>query len=107
MTPDGFFIPGPGDDGSPVTGHFYEMASADPARPQVWGDTDAVSYGPGDTLHLHAISHAPRIAVTIVRDGLNPATMLRITIPGGFVPTPADCSERDCNWRQRMWAGRL
>jgi len=45
--------------------------------------------------------------VTIVRDGLNPATMLRITIPGGFVPTPADCSERDCNWRQRMWAGRL
>ena len=102
MTPGSFFIPGPGDDGSPVTGHFYEMASADPARPQVWGYTDAVSYGPGDTLHLHAISHAPRIAVTIVRDGLNPATVLRTTIPGGFVPTPTDCSERGCNWPQRM-----
>jgi len=37
MTPGNFFITGPGDDGSPVTGHFYEMASADPARPQVWG----------------------------------------------------------------------
>ena len=31
----GFFVAGPFDDGDPVTGHYYEMASDDPARPHV------------------------------------------------------------------------
>ena len=61
MTLQGFFTPGPGDDGSPVTGHYFETAAADPVRPQVWGYTDALSYAPGDTLRVHAMSHAPRI----------------------------------------------
>ena len=33
----GFFVTGPFDDGDPVTGHYYGMASSDPSRPQVWG----------------------------------------------------------------------
>ena len=102
MTLQGFFTPGPGDDGSPVTGHYFETAAADPARPQVWGYTDALSYAPGDTLRLHAMSHAPRIAVTIIRDGLAPVEVMRTTITGGFAPTPPDCSERGCHWPQRM-----
>ena len=44
----GFFVTGPFDDGDPVTGHYYEMASDDAARPQVWGYTAALSYKPGD-----------------------------------------------------------
>ena len=48
----GFFVAGPFDDGDPVTGHYYEMASDDPARPQVWGYTAALSYAPGETLRL-------------------------------------------------------
>ena len=53
----GFFVPGPYDDGDPVTGHYYEIASADPTRPQVWGYSDQLSYRPGDTLRLQSCRH--------------------------------------------------
>jgi hypothetical protein len=97
----GFFVTGPGDDGDPVTGFYYEAAPDDPARPQVWGYTDRLSYAPGETLRLHAMSNAPEIALTILRDGLTPVEVLRRTIPGGFAPTPADCSVRGCGWPER------
>ena len=47
MTLQDFFVAGPYDDGDAVTGHYYEMASADPTRPQVWGYTDKISYSAG------------------------------------------------------------
>ena len=72
----GFFIPGPYDDGDPVTGHYYEMASDDPARPQVWGYSDRLSYLPGDTLRLHAMSGTGQARLTITCDGLAPRTVL-------------------------------
>lgn len=97
----GFFVPGPGDDGDPVTGFYYETASDDPSRPQVWGYTDRLSYAPGETMRLHAMSTAREIGLTILRDGLAPVEMLRATIPGGFAPTPADCSFRGCGWPER------
>ena len=52
----GFFVAGPHDSGEPVMGHYYEMASADPTRPQVWGYTGGLSYAPGERLALHAIA---------------------------------------------------
>ena len=52
------FIAGPYDDGDPVTGHYYEMASPDPQHPQVWAYTGALSYAPGEVLTLHAMSSA-------------------------------------------------
>ena len=94
----GFFVTGPFDDGDPVTGHYYEMASSDPARPQVWGYTAALSYKPGDTLRLHAMSSAPEARLTIIRDGLTPQPVLQTTIPTRFAPTPADCSVKGCGW---------
>lgn len=94
----GFFVTGPFDDGDPVTGHYYEMASDDPARPQVWGYTAALSYKPGDTLRLHAMSSAPEARLTITRDGLAPQTVLQTTIATRFAPTPADCSVKGCGW---------
>ena len=43
MSLQGFFIAAPHDDGDPVTGHYYEMASANPRRAQVWIYADALS----------------------------------------------------------------
>lgn len=94
----GFFVAGPFDDGDPVTGHYYEMASDDPALPQVWGYTAALSYKPGDMLRLHAMSSAPSARLTITRDGLAPQTALQTTIPTRFAATPVDCSVTGCGW---------
>jgi hypothetical protein len=94
----GFFVAGPYDDGDPVTGHYYEIASNDPTRPQVWGYTAALSYRPGETLRIHAMSSAPETRLTIARDGLTPFTVLDTTTPTAFARTPADCSVRGCGW---------
>jgi len=94
----GFFIPGPHDDGDPVTGHYYEMASGDPARPQVWGYSDRLSYQPGDRLRLHAMSGAGQARLTITCDGLAPRPVLDTVIATRFAATPADCSIRGCDW---------
>jgi hypothetical protein len=94
----GFFVPGPYDDGNPVTGHYYEMASADPSRPQVWGYSDRLSYRPGDTLRLHAMSGADSARLTVSCDGLAPRVVLDTTISTSFAPTPVDCSVRGCDW---------
>jgi hypothetical protein len=94
----GFFVPGPSDDGDPVTGHYYEVASPDPARPQVWGYTAALSYRPGDTLRFHAMSSAKEARLTIARDGASPRVVLDTRIATRFAPIPADCSVRGCGW---------
>lgn len=98
----GFFVAGPADQGDPVMGHYYETASPDPTRPQVWGYTGALGHQPGDVLRLHAMSNADKIAVTIERDGIVPQVVHRTTIPGGFAPTPADCSVAGCGWPERL-----
>jgi hypothetical protein len=97
----GHFIPAPHDDGDPVTGHYYETASPDPARPQAWCYTDRLSYTPGDTLRLHAIAHTPTARLTIARDGLTPHIVHDTTIPAGFAATPPDCSVTGCGWPER------
>jgi hypothetical protein len=94
----GFFVAGPFDDGDPVTGHYYEIASDDPKRPQVWGYAGALSYAPGQTLRLHAMSSDPEARLTIARDGLAPQIVLTTRIPTTFASTPADCSVKGCGW---------
>ncbi|MGL4238845.1 N,N-dimethylformamidase beta subunit family domain-containing protein [Tabrizicola sp.] len=94
----GFFVTGPYDDGDPVTGHHYEMASDDPNRPQVWGYTGALSYKPGDTLRLHAMSSAAKAQITIARDGLTPKIVFETKAKTRFAPTPSDCSVKGCGW---------
>lgn len=98
MTLQGFFTAGPYDDGSPVTGHYYEMATADPTHAQVWGYTGALSYGPGEHLTLHAMSSAATAHVTIARDGLVPETVLEREVATRFAATPAACSAIGCGW---------
>jgi hypothetical protein len=97
----GHFTAAPHDDGDPVTGHYYEVASNDPARPQAWCYTDRLSYAPGDTLRLHAIAHTPTARLTITRDCAAPVIVIDTTIPAGFAPTPPDCSVTGCGWPER------
>ena len=94
----GFFTAGPYDDGDAVTGHYYEVASTEPARPQVWGYTDKISYAPGEILRLHAMSSAAQAKVEIVRDGVVPETVLSSSVPTQFALTPPDCSVTGCGW---------
>ena len=88
------------DDGCAVTGHYYEMASADPLRAQVWVYSAALSYAPGQTLVLHAMSSAAQARLTIARDGLAPQVVVDTTIPTGFAHTPVNCSAGGCHWPQ-------
>lgn len=98
MTLRDFFVAGPYDDGEAVTGHYYEIASNDPNRPQVWGYTGALSYAPGDTLVLHGMSSAAHAHLTIARDGTVPQIVHEQKIPMTFAETPADCSVKGCDW---------
>lgn len=101
MTLKDFFVAGPYDDGHPVTGHYYEVASSDATRPQVWGYTGRLSYAPGEVLILHAMSSARTAQVQIIRDGLVPETLIDTEIELTFEPTPEDCSEKGCGWPER------
>ena len=102
MSLQGFFVAGPHDDGDPVTGHCYEVASDDPLRAQVWGYTDRLSYAPGDTVALHIMSSASMVRVVISRDGLVPQVVLDREVAGGFCMTPNDCSVTGCDWPERL-----
>ncbi len=65
----------------PVTGHYYEVASSDPSRAQVWAYTSALSYAAGDEVVLHGMSSAAVAHVEITRDGLVPEVVLSATSP--------------------------
>ena len=94
----GFFVPGPLDDGDPVTGHYFEMASDDPDRAQVWGYAGTISYRPGEMMSVHGMGKAGRARLEIARDGLTPETVLDREIEVTFTPAPADCSVMGCDW---------
>ena len=93
----GFFVPGPYDDGDAVTGHYYEMASSDPERAQVWGYTDRLSYGPCDEVALHLMGRGDA-RVVVARDGLVPEVVIDRRVTLQFQETPNDCSIRGCDW---------
>ncbi len=98
----GFFVPGPRDTGDPVMGHYFETASSDPSRPQVWGYTPRISYRPGEILCLHLMSSAATALLTITRDGRTPCIVHQTTVPASFEPTPSDCSVKGCDWPERF-----
>jgi hypothetical protein len=98
MTLQGFFVAGPHDDGDAVTGHYYEMASQDRTRPQVWAYTNALSYVAGDEVVLHATSTAGEVRVRVSRDGLVPDLVLDRMMPVGFAETTNECSVTGCGW---------
>ena len=74
-------------------------------RAQVWGCTEALSYGPGDEVALHGMSSAPVARVTVARDGLAPTVVLRAEVAMAWSETPADCCRVEplCG----AWLGRV
>ena len=98
MALKGSFTAGPYDDGDPVTGHYYEVASNDPTRAQVWGYTGGLSYAPGERLTLHAMSSAAQARLVIARDGVVAETVLETVIATSFAETPAASSVTGCDW---------
>ncbi len=102
MPLQGFFVTAPHDDGDPVTGHYYEAASDDPARPQVWGYAAQLSHAPGDRLALHVMSNALRARLRIARDAAAAETVWEGETEAGFAPTPPGCSVTGCGWAERF-----
>ena len=98
MTLQGFFTAGPHDDGSAVTGHYYEVASADVQRPQVWVYSSALSYQPGQVLRLHGMGLGPKARLVIARDALQPQVVVDTNVSVGFAATPDQVSVQGCGW---------
>ncbi len=87
--------------GDPAAVHscYYQRASDDPHIAQLWAYTDNLSYAPGAMARLHVNTTAASFDMTIYRDGAKKLTVFqRQQIPGGFHPTPLDCSIEGCDW---------
>ena len=79
--------------------HWYEAPREDPAQPEVYVYTDAMSYAPGDEVIFHGSSTAPGISLEIWRDGLRPECVYaRDGIAAPFVPMPAHAYRDGCQW---------
>lgn len=66
---------------------------------EVWCYTDRFSYRPGEEVEVRAHTTAPHFSLTVVRDGAEPETVLRLErIVGRASPTPADAYAQGCDW---------
>ena len=82
-----------------VTAHWYEAPREDPALPEVYTYTDAMSYDPGEEVAFHASTTAPAWSLEIYRDGLAPETVhVARDLPGVFTATPKDAYRAGCGW---------
>ncbi|OWT80424.1 MULTISPECIES: N,N-dimethylformamidase beta subunit family domain-containing protein [unclassified Achromobacter] len=79
--------------------HWYEAPREDPALPEVYVYTDAMSYAPGDTVVFHGSSTAPRFSLEIWRDGVTPDCVhARDELAGEFAPMPPQAYRNGCGW---------
>jgi hypothetical protein len=78
---------------------WHEAPHGDPAWPEVFTYTDALSYAPGETVRFHASTTAPRWSLQIYRDGWRPQPVHAAPdLPGGYAATPADAYAAGCGW---------
>ncbi len=78
---------------------WYEAPRDDPAWPEVYTYTNAISYDPGDEVVFHSSATAPAWTLEIYRDGAAPETVHKIdAIAGLHTPTPEDAYRNGCNW---------
>lgn len=77
----------------------YEGPRDDPAFPEVFTYTDAISYDPGDTVSFHGSTTAARWSIHVYRDGHRPQ-MLHVSedLPGQHAPTPPAAYRDGCGW---------
>ncbi|MEQ8813476.1 MAG: hypothetical protein RLO51_29070 [Thalassobaculum sp.] len=79
--------------------HWYEAPREDPAVPEVYTYTDAMSYAPGAEVGFHSSSTAGRWSLEIWRDGARPVLVHEAAdLPGAFHPTPEQAYRTGCGW---------
>jgi hypothetical protein len=66
---------------------------------EAWCYTDRFSYVAGDEIAIHVHTTAETYTLEVVRDGLQPTTVLRTgALPGAAHETPIDAYARGCGW---------
>ncbi|MGH1424270.1 MAG: N,N-dimethylformamidase beta subunit family domain-containing protein [Pseudooceanicola sp.] len=87
-----------GDEGF-LTDFRYEAPREDPALPEVYVYTDAMSYDPGDEVQFHASCNAEDWNIQIYRDGHQPE-MVHETfgLEARFTPMPDKAYMNGCGW---------
>jgi len=79
--------------------HWYEAPREDPAIPEIYTYTDAISYAPGAEVRFHSSSTAPRWTLQVWRDGYKPALVHEAKdLSGEFHPTPKAAYRDGCGW---------
>ncbi len=82
--------------------HWYEAPHEDPAFPEVYTYTDAMSYAPGEEVQFHSSTTAPVWSLEIYRDGWRPEPVHTATdLAGAFSATPKDAYKAGCGWPVR------
>lgn len=76
-----------------------EFPRNDPAVVEIWGYTDRMSYGPGETVGLHVHTTAASYDIEVYRDGHTRDIVHAETgLPGVVQHTPADAAAVGCGW---------
>jgi hypothetical protein len=79
--------------------HWFEYPRDDPALPDVYTYTDAISYEPGETVRFHTSSTAGTWTLEIELDGARPRSVHRAeNLAGAHHPTPTDAYSKGCGW---------
>lgn len=79
--------------------HWYEAPREDPAVPEVYTYTDAISYAPGAEVSFHSSSTAKAYTIQVWRDGHKPTLVHEVKdLPGHFHATPRAAYRDGCGW---------
>ena len=82
--------------------HWYEAPREDPAWPEVYTYTDAMSYLPGEEVRFHGSCSAARWSLQVYRDGLHPRLVHAAEdLPGQFAAMPKAAWREGCGWPVR------
>lgn len=83
-----------------VLGNYAERPFAvPPPELRIWSYTDRLSYAPGEILRVSVCTNAPAYSIEVIRDGLQPRTLLQRSGLGGvWRETPEACSVTGCGW---------
>ena len=87
--------------------HWYEAPREDPAVPEVYTYTDAMSYAPGDEVAFHTSTTARSWTLQVYRDGNEPVLVHEARdLEGRFHATPKQAYRNGCGWPAgpRRWS---
>ncbi len=79
---------------------WFELPGRDDGEPEVWCYTDQLSYAPGETVFLQAISSVTSISVQVYSQNLIPLCLLDFKTTAQWMQTPDDASVNGCQWPQ-------